>query len=80
MGCRVLHRLQTHCASGYRRGLSSIAGRADEGKSRLHWEAGQDYRYLSAAVMENEAQASSEQGAGTLIRTAALGRFPRRER
>lgn len=39
-----------------------------------------DYRYLSAAVMENEAQASSEQGAGTLIRTAALGRFPRRER
>lgn len=35
-----------------------------------------DYRYLSAAVMENAAQAGSEQGAGTLIRTAALGRFP----
>lgn len=38
-----------------------------------------DYRYLSAAVMENAAQAGSEQGAGTLIRTAALGRFPRGE-
>lgn len=35
-----------------------------------------DYRYLGAAVMENAAQAGSEQGAGTLIRTAALGRFP----
>lgn len=30
-----------------------------------------DYRYLGAAV-----QAGSEQGAGTLIRTAALRRFP----
>lgn len=38
-----------------------------------------DYRYLSAAVTENAAQAGSEQGAGTLIRTAALGRFPQRE-
>lgn len=38
-----------------------------------------DYRYLSAAVMENAAQAGSERGAGTLIRTAALGRFPWRE-
>lgn len=38
-----------------------------------------DYSYLSAAVMENAAQAGSEQGAGTLIRTAALGRFPQGE-
>lgn len=39
-----------------------------------------DYRYLAAAaVMENAAQAGGEQGDGTLIRTAALGRFPWRE-
>lgn len=38
-----------------------------------------DYSYLSAAVMENAAQAGGERGAGTLIRTAALGRFPWRE-
>lgn len=35
-----------------------------------------DYRYLPAAVMENAARAGCERGAGTLIRTAALGRFP----
>lgn len=35
-----------------------------------------DYRHLSGAVMENAAPAGSEQGAGALIRTAALGRFP----
>ena len=39
-----------------------------------------DYRYLGAAVMENAAQAGSERRVGALIRTAALGRFPRRER
>lgn len=38
-----------------------------------------DYRYLGAAVMENAAQAGSEREAGTLIRTAVLGRFPRGE-
>lgn len=36
-----------------------------------------DYRHLSGAVTENAAPAGSEQGAGALIRTAALGRFPR---
>lgn len=36
-----------------------------------------DYRHLSGAVMENAASAGSEQGAGALIRTAALRRFPR---
>lgn len=35
-----------------------------------------DYRHLSGAVMGNAAPAGGEQGAGTLIRTAALGRFP----
>lgn len=35
-----------------------------------------DYRHLSGAVTENVAAAGGEQGAGTLIRTAALGRFP----
>lgn len=39
-----------------------------------------DYRHLSGAVTENAAPAGGEQGAGTLIRTAALGRFPRGER
>lgn len=38
-----------------------------------------DYCYLSAAVMENAAEGGSERGAGILIRTAALARFPWRE-
>lgn len=35
-----------------------------------------DYHQLSGAVTEAAAPAGAEQGAGTLIRTAALGRFP----
>lgn len=39
-----------------------------------------DYRHLSGAVTGNASPAGGEQGAGTLIRTAALGRFPRGDR
>lgn len=38
-----------------------------------------DYRHLGGAVTENAAPTGGEQGAGTLIRTGALGRFPQGE-